>query len=103
RAGGGKAHKNVRDSHAYSNSLQLHHEKGMGMDGKLFGSILLDKFEYFNGQNSKGLKFDGDARFGGEHKNYGSKQKESARIMKLVPPGWKHYGIALSQPIGAPK
>ncbi len=63
---GGKAPKNARDPHAYSNGLQMQHEKGTGMGDKLFGSVLLDKFEYFNGQNSKGLKFDGEAWFGGD-------------------------------------
>ena len=64
---GGEASADARDPDAYSDGLQSDSGHLHMADDDNFGSILLEKFEYYDGEDGNGLKFDGDAWYGGDY------------------------------------
>ena len=64
---GGTAPPDARDPDAYADGLKLDMVPGMDMaDDDLYGQVLLEKFEYFTGSGSNGIRLDGQAWFGGD-------------------------------------
>ena len=64
---GGSPPPGARDPDAYADGLKMGPMPGMDMaDDKLYGMILLEKFEYFNGDEDNGALFDGQAWYGGD-------------------------------------
>lgn len=65
---GGSAPPDARDSDAYADGLKNGPLPGQDMaDDDPYGMLLLEKFEYFNGDNDNGLLFDGQAWYGGDY------------------------------------
>ncbi len=65
---GGTPPPDARNADDYADGLKLGLKPGMDMaDNELYGQILLDKFEFFTGEGSNGIRFDGQAWVGGDH------------------------------------
>lgn len=65
---GGSPPPDARDPDAYADGLELGHLPGMNMaDDEPYYRIITEEFEYFNGQDSNGVQFDGQAWFGGDY------------------------------------
>jgi copper resistance protein B len=62
----GRAPADARDPDAYADGLESE-SRHLHMGGGYFGSIMLEKFEYYDGEGSNGFNFDGDAWYGSDY------------------------------------
>ena len=65
---GGSPPPDARDPDAYADGLVNGPMPGMRMaDDEPYGMVLLEKFEYYNGNEGNGLLMDGQAWYGGDY------------------------------------